>query len=40
MDAEKLTQLRLAVEIVRRELIDAEAEMADQRADIEVWAYC
>lgn len=38
-DAEKLTQLRLAVEVARRELIEAEAELADRRADIEAFEF-
>jgi hypothetical protein len=38
-DAERLTQLRLAVEVARRELIEAEAELADRRADIEAFAF-
>jgi hypothetical protein len=38
-EAEKLTRLRLAVEVVRRELIEAEAELADRRADIEAFEF-
>lgn len=37
--AEKLTQLRLAVEVARRELIEAEAELADRRLDIEAFEF-
>jgi exonuclease VII small subunit len=38
-DAEKLTQLRLAVEVARRDLIEAEAELADRRLDIEAFEF-
>jgi len=38
-DAEKLTQLRLAVEVARRELIEAEAELTDQRTDIAAFEF-
>lgn len=38
-EAERLTQLRLAVEVARRELIDAEAELADRRTDIAAFEY-
>ena len=38
-DAEKLARLRLAVEAARRELIDAEAELADRRLDIEAFSF-
>jgi hypothetical protein len=38
-DAEKLTQLRLALEVARRELIEAEAELTDRRADIEAFEF-
>ncbi|NHZ72216.1 MAG: DnaJ domain-containing protein [Aquificales bacterium] len=39
IDAEKLTQLRLAVEVVRCELIEAEAVLADRRTDIEAFEF-
>jgi hypothetical protein len=37
--AERLAQLRLAVEAARRELIEAEAELADRRVDIEAFEF-
>ena len=38
-DMEKLTQLRQAVENARRDLIEAEAELTDQRADIAAFEF-
>lgn len=37
--ADKLTQLRWAVEEARRELIEAEAKLADRRSDIEAFQF-
>jgi hypothetical protein len=37
--AEKLARLRLAVEAARRELIEAEVELADRRVDIEAFEF-
>ncbi len=36
---EKLAQLRTAVEAARQELVDAEAELADRRIDIEAFEF-
>ncbi len=38
-EADRLTQLRLAVEVARRELVEAEAELADRRSDIEAFEF-